>query len=81
MEELEKGLKELRGFAAPEGAMVSSGQTHPHPPPPCSGNWTTNQRIYIEQPVALATYVAEYGLVGSQGEERPLGLRLFDAPE
>ena len=27
MEELEKGLKELRGFAAPWGEQVSTGQT------------------------------------------------------
>ena len=30
--------------------------------------------------MALATYVAEDGLVGHQWEERPLGLRVFDAP-
>ena len=30
--------------------------------------------------MALATYVAEEGLVGHQWEERPLGLRVFHAP-
>ena len=30
--------------------------------------------------MALATYVAEYGLVGHQWEERPLVLRRLDAP-
>ena len=30
--------------------------------------------------MALATYVAEDGLVGHQGEERPSGLRVFNAP-
>ena len=29
--------------------------------------------------MTLATYVAENGLVGHQWEERPLGLRRFDA--
>jgi hypothetical protein len=35
---------------------------------------------YMEEPMALAPYVAEDGLVGHQWEERPLGLRVFDAP-
>jgi hypothetical protein len=30
--------------------------------------------------MALSTYVAENGLVRHQWEERPLGLRVFDAP-
>jgi hypothetical protein len=34
----------------------------------------------MELPVALVIYVAEDGLVGHQWEERPLGLRVFDAP-
>ena len=42
-------------------------------------DWTTNQRIHMEGPMALA-YVAEDGLVGHQWEEWPLGLRVFDAP-
>jgi hypothetical protein len=33
----------------------------------------------MEGPMALATYVAEDGLVGHQWEEI-LGLRVFDAP-
>jgi hypothetical protein len=75
MEELEKGLKELRGFAAPwRGAKVSTDQT-----PGASGDWATNQKIYMEGPMALATYVAEDGLVGHQWEERSSGLRVFDA--
>ena len=41
------------------------------------GDWTTNQ-IHMEGPMALATYVAEDGLVGHQWEEWPLGLRGFD---
>jgi hypothetical protein len=31
--------------------------------------------------MAPAAYVAEDGLVGYQWEERPLGLRVFDAPK
>jgi hypothetical protein len=35
---------------------------------------------YMEGPMALATYVAEDGLVGHQWEKWPLSLRVFDAP-
>ena len=28
------------------------------------GDWTTNQRVHMEGPMALATYVGEDGLVG-----------------
>jgi hypothetical protein len=34
----------------------------------------------MEGSITLATYVAEDGLVGHQWEERPLELRVFDAP-
>jgi hypothetical protein len=71
MEELEKGLKELRGFASPWGEQQCQGQTSRAP-----GDWITNQRIYM----APAAYVAEGGLVGHQWEKRPLGLRVFDVP-
>ena len=75
MEELEKGLKELKVFAALwVGATVSTGQTLGAP-----GDWTTNQRIHMEGPMVLATYVAEDGLVGHQWEKRLLGLRGFHA--
>jgi hypothetical protein len=47
MEELEKGLKE-QGVCSPmKGATVSTGQT-----PGAPGNWTTNQRIHMEGPMA-----------------------------
>jgi hypothetical protein len=49
-------------------------------PPGALRDWTTNQRIHMEGPMALATYVAEDALVGHQWEERPLGLRVFGAP-
>ena len=43
-------------------------------------DYTTNQRVHIEGPMALASYEAEDGLVGCQWEEPPLGLRVFDSP-
>ena len=76
MEEIEKGLKELRGFAAPYREQQCQ-QARPSGAP---GDWTTNQRTYMEWPMVLATYVAEDSLVGHQWEERPLGLRVFNAP-
>ena len=78
MYDLEKGLKELRGFAAPwreqrcegaeglcspmEGATLSTDQT-----PGASGNWTTNQRVHMAQ----IAYVTADGLVGHQWGVRP----------
>jgi hypothetical protein len=59
MEELEKGLKELRGFAAPWGEQQCQ-QARPLGAP---RDWTNNQRVHMERPVVLATYVAEDGLV------------------
>ena len=76
MEDLEKRLKELRGFAAPWGEQ----QCQLARPPRARRDWTTNQRVHMEGPMALVTYVAEDGLIGHQWEERPLGLRVFDAP-
>jgi hypothetical protein len=61
MEELEKGLKELKGCAAPWRE-----QQYQQARPPAPRDWTTNQRIHMEGPMALATYVAEDGLVGHQ---------------
>jgi hypothetical protein len=60
MEDLEKKLKELRGFAAPRGEK----QFQQARPPGAPGDWTAKQRIHMERPLALATYVAENGLVG-----------------
>ena len=63
MEELEKGLKELNGFATPwEEQQYESTK-----PPELPG--TT-----MEGPMAPAIYVAEDGLVGHHCEERPLVL-------
>ena len=72
-----EGTEGAEGVCSPmEGATVSTGQT---PPPGAPRDWTTNQRVHMEGPMALATYVAEDGLVGHQWEEQPLGLRIFDA--
>jgi hypothetical protein len=42
-------------------------------------DWTTNQRVHMERPMAPAAFVAEDGLVGYQWEKQPLGLKWFDA--
>ena len=39
----------------------------------------TKEYIYMEGPMAPAAHMAEDGLVGHQWEERPSGLRVFDA--
>ena len=72
---MEKGLKKLRGLAAPWREQ----QCQLARLPGVLGDWTTNQRVHMEGPMAPATYVAEDGLVGHQWEERLLGLRVFDA--
>ena len=76
VEELEKGLKELRGFAA----LWREQQCQQTRPLRAARDWTTNQRIHVEGPMALAAYVAEDGLIGHLWEERPLDLRVFNAP-
>jgi hypothetical protein len=76
MEELEKRLKELRRVAAPWKEQQCQQARTPRAPRDCN----TNQRVHMERPMALVTYVAEDGLVGHQWEERPSGLRVFDAP-
>jgi hypothetical protein len=43
---------------------VSTGKS-----PGAPGDWTTNQRVHMERPMTLDTYVAEDGLVGCQWEE------------
>ena len=73
MEELEKGLKELRVFAAPWRVQQCQQARYPGAP----RDWTTNQRIYMEQPMALATYVGGWSCWTSEGGEvlGPEGLR------
>ena len=76
MEELEKGLKELRRFTDPWSEQKCQTVRLPGPP----WDWITNQRVHMERPMALAANVVEVGFVGHQWEERPLGLIVFDAP-
>jgi hypothetical protein len=74
MDEFVKRLKELNRFATP-GRKQHCQQAN-LPPPQLTGSGPPTK----EGPMALATYVAENGLVGHYWEERPLGLSVFDAP-
>jgi hypothetical protein len=76
MEELEKGLKELRRFVAPWREQQCQLARSPGAP----RDWTTNQRVNMEEPMPPTAYVVEDGLVGYQWKEWPLGLRMFDTP-
>ena len=76
MEELEKGLKEMRGFAVPWTDQQCQQARLPGAP----RDWITNQRIHMERITALATNVAENDFVEHQWEERPFGLRVFNTP-
>jgi hypothetical protein len=58
------------------GKTVSTSQ-NPRDP----REWTTNQKLYMEGPMALAIYMVEDGFVRHQWEKWPLGLMEFDAPE
>jgi hypothetical protein len=74
MEELEKGLKDLRGFADPWiRATVSTGQT----PPGLLGTGPTTKNYTWRDPAA---YVEEKSLTGHKWEEQPFSLRVFNAP-
>ena len=42
-------------------------------------DWTTNQRVHMEGPMAIIVCVAVDGLVGYQWEEQPLVLLGFKA--
>jgi hypothetical protein len=58
MEELEKGLKEL-GFVV----LLWEQQCLQVRTPRAPRDRTNNQRIHMEQPVVLDTFVAEDGLI------------------
>ena len=62
MEELEKGLKELRGFAAPWREQQCQ---HARPSEFLGTGPPTKEYTWRDR-MALATYVAEDGLVGHQ---------------
>ena len=59
------------GFADPWKEQQCQQARSPRTGPPT--------KEYTWSEYALAAYVAEDGLVGHQWEERPLGLRVFDA--
>ena len=61
------------------GVGVQQCQLARSPTPSAPRDWATNQRIHMEGPRTLVAYVVEDGFVGHQWEERPLGLRWFDA--
>ena len=70
MEELEKGLKELRGFAVPwREQQCQLARTSPTP----SSHRLDHQPkcIHGERPMDPATYVAEDGLIGISGRKGP----------
>ena len=69
MEELEKGLEELKRFATPQ-----EEQYQPIRPARIPRDKTTNQRVNMELPMASAAQVAEDVLVGHQWEVRLLVL-------
>jgi len=73
MEELEKELKELKGFATPK---TNKNINQPEPPELLG----TIPRVHRDGCLAPAAYVAEDGLGGHQWEERPLVLSRVDAP-
>jgi hypothetical protein len=64
MGELEKKLKELRRFAAPWGEQqFSTGQT--------PVDWTTNQTVHMEGPMARTEYEAGDALLDISGRTGP----------
>ena len=73
MEELEKGLKELSGFAV----LWKEQLCQLARPLRALGDWTSNQRVHKEGPTLPAVYVTEDGIVGHQWEESLLGLRVY----
>jgi hypothetical protein len=75
IEEMQKGLKELREVAAPWREQ----QCQPDRPHRVPGDWTTNQRVHMEGPTALASYVEEDGIVGHQWKKQALSLRVFNS--
>jgi hypothetical protein len=70
MEDLEEGLKELKGFAT----LEEEQQYQPTRPPRALKDSTTNQRIHMDRSMAPAAYIAEDCLIWHQREGRPLVL-------
>jgi hypothetical protein len=76
MKALEKGLKDLRGFAGPWREQQCQ-QTRP---PRAPGDWISNQRIHMEWPMELATYVVKDCFVGISGRRGLWAWGVFDTP-
>jgi hypothetical protein len=55
----------------PHGGGAGGEQCQQARSPKDPRDWTTNQRIHMEGPMTLATYVAEDGLVGHCQEPWP----------
>ena len=70
IEELEKGQKELKGFAVP----LEEQQYKPTSTPKSPKDETTNQRVHLEEPKNPVAYVTEDGLVVYQSDERRMVL-------
>jgi hypothetical protein len=62
MEVLAKGLKELKGFSAPEEEQQYVLTSTPRAP----REYPTNRRVQMKGPKNPATYVAENGLMVHQ---------------
>ena len=76
MEELEKGLKELKGFAT---HRKNNNVGQPDHLPRVPRDYTTKQKVHMAGPMTLAIYVAENGFVDHQWKERLLVLGRLDA--
>ena len=68
-----EGTEGTEGVCSLERATMSTGQT------PWSSQGLNQQPKRMEQPMALAVYVSEDGLVGHLWEEQPLVLWGFNA--
>ena len=75
MVELEKGPKELKGFAAPQEEQQYESPSTPRAP----RDKTINQRVHVELPMAPDTLAAKYGLIRHPRGERPSVLERLDA--
>jgi len=71
MEELEKALKGLKGFATHRKNNYQPTNRSPPLPARASRGQTIDQRVHMEPPMALVTYVAEDGLVTISGRRGP----------
>jgi hypothetical protein len=72
-ENIEECLGELGRLTSVLKIVVAHSDTQSDSPR-APRNWTTNQRVHMERPMALTVYVAEDNLVGHQWEKQPLGL-------